>query len=291
MTRSKVLIIVFAIIIIFVAVLIISEDKNVEDKKFNIVTTFYPVEVIVNNIAKGVNDVENINISSGVGGCIHDYELTPADMKNIEKADVIVINGQGMEHFAKHIQLKDKIVDSSINIPNKEVSSHIWMDFDNYISQIQVISTALAKYDAENSQMYMENMNKYIQKVEVLKQEIQMVKSNTNVGIMHDSLNYYSKMGCFNVSAQFFSGHEGNYSANDIKNFIEKINSTNTKVILVDSQTYKESKQLVDMIQKETGAKVYDIDLIVEVNSNLNDYIDKMSVNIQKLKEAVSYGE
>ena len=137
----------------------------------------------------------------------------------------------------------------------------------------------------------MENMNKYIQKVEVLKQEIQMVKSNTNVGIMHDSFNYYNQMGCFNVSAQFFSGHEGNYSANDIKNFIEQINSTNTKIILVDSQTYKESKQLVDMIQKETGAKVYDIDLIVEVNSNLNDYIDKMSVNIQKLKEAVSYGE
>lgn len=34
-------------------------------------------------------------------GCLHDYQMTPADMKKLENADVFIANGAGMESFYK----------------------------------------------------------------------------------------------------------------------------------------------------------------------------------------------
>ena len=37
-------------------------------------------------------------------GCLHDYELSPADMKALEYADLFVINGAGMEAFIDEVK-------------------------------------------------------------------------------------------------------------------------------------------------------------------------------------------
>ena len=85
MIKNKKLIIVGVIILILVCVSVVllfgktSEDKT--DNTFEIVTTFYPVELIVDNITKNTTDVLVVNITKNVGGCVHDYELTPNQLK------------------------------------------------------------------------------------------------------------------------------------------------------------------------------------------------------------------
>ncbi len=293
MTKYKVWVPIFVIlvsVVIIVGIIFNSEKK--ENKDFNIVTTFYPVELIVDNMIKNTSNVKSINISAGVGGCVHDYELTPADMKTLQGANLVIINGQGMEHFVEHISLeKGTVIDSSINIQNKDISSHIWMDCDNYISQIKTIGNALCENDIDNAPIYTQNMNEYINKIEELKIQLKDIQSNVDVAIMHDSLKYYERLGSYKVSAQLLTGHEGNYSANEIRNFIEQIKNSQTKILLVDNETYQDAKQLVDAVQKETDVKVFQINLIVDVSDNLDEYIIKMQNNIKTLKEAIDYGK
>lgn len=291
MTKFKYWIPAFIIMVSVVIIVMILFNYNKEDDgKFSIVTTFYPVELIVDNIIKDVETTKSTNISASVGGCVHDYDFTSNDMKKIEKADLIVINGQDMEHFIEKVTTNNKIVDSSSNIPNKDISSHIWMDLDNYISQIKYIGNALCTYDTENADTYTKNMNEYISKVEQLKNSMN-IKSQQNVAIMHDSFKYYANMGMFNVTAELFTGHEGNYSANELKTFIGKIKETNTQKLFIDNETYEHSKQLIASIANETGINIYILDLIVEVNANQNQYIEKMTNNIKVIKEAVGYVE
>ena len=57
------------------------------DKKFRIVTSFYPMYIDAINITKGVDGVEVINMTKPQTGCLHDYQLTTEDMKTLEKAD------------------------------------------------------------------------------------------------------------------------------------------------------------------------------------------------------------
>ena len=43
------------------------------------------------------------NLSEPQTGCLHDYQLTAADMKLLSKADVFIVNGGGIESFLSDV--------------------------------------------------------------------------------------------------------------------------------------------------------------------------------------------
>lgn len=289
--KIYVLIIVFAVLIaLVIGTIFFGENDIKKDNTFNIVTTFYPVELIVQNLIKDTTNVESVNISAASGGCVHDYEMTPNDMKTFENADLIVINGQGMEHFIDKVTVNTEILDSSKNIQNKGLSSHIWMDIDNYISQVQTIGDVLSNLNEENKDVYIKNMNEYIQKINGVKEKFN-IQTDKKVMIMHDAFKYYENIGMFDIEAEFFAGHEGNYSANDLKTVISNMNNMDIQILLVDNETYEKNRALVDTIVNETSAQVYVLDLIVDVNENLDTYVRSMEQNLEVIKEAVGYGK
>ena len=55
------------------------------------------------NIVDGVEGVRLENLSEPQTGCLHDFQLTPEDMKLLSTADVFVINGGGIESFMSDV--------------------------------------------------------------------------------------------------------------------------------------------------------------------------------------------
>lgn len=290
---SVVILIVIGIILIVAVNNFLNNSNNKDiNVDFDIVTTFYPVQLIVNNLIQNVNGVNSVNVSQNVGGCIHEYEFTSKDMKTFEEADLIIKNGQSIEEFLDKEYFDNfEIFDSSSNIPNVNVSKHCWMNIDNYISQVMLISEKIIAKDPFNQNQYYDNMDSYISKLLALKQEYNNVSSQTNIAITNDAFKYFANDGIFNISAELLSIHEGNYVASDIASFIDSINATNTKAILIDSETNKENVALIEMLNSNTDAKIFVIDLIVEPTDNLNQYIESMQNNINVLKEAIEYGK
>ena len=82
--------------------------------------TTFPVYQITQNVAQGRKGVDVQLMLSAQLGCPHDYVLTPQDMKKITAADVLVVNGLGLEEFlgapTKNAKPDLKIVDSSNGI-------------------------------------------------------------------------------------------------------------------------------------------------------------------------------
>ena len=65
----------------------------------NILATTFPIYQITRNIINGVDGIRiDIMIPASMG-CPHDYALTPADMRKLAAADVLVMNGLGLEEF------------------------------------------------------------------------------------------------------------------------------------------------------------------------------------------------
>lgn len=63
----------------------------------NVLASTYPMWLLTRAVTAGVPDVEvRLLVASGTG-CPHDYAPTPADLLRIEQADLIIINGLGME--------------------------------------------------------------------------------------------------------------------------------------------------------------------------------------------------
>lgn len=64
-----------------------------------VMTSCNPVYIATLNILDGVEGYRVQNLSQPTTGCLHDYTLTTEDMKNLSKADVLVVNGGGMEGY------------------------------------------------------------------------------------------------------------------------------------------------------------------------------------------------
>ena len=190
--KKRATIISFAILLILLlSIVTYSEKENADNDKLNILTTFYPVHIFTQNVTDGI-DVEVKSLDVKTSGCLHGYHLTAGNMKDIENADVIVINGAEMEKtFIYDIQEmypNKKIIDTSYGVKlinskfEDEVNSHIWLSVENAKIQVSNIASGLAEYDQANAYSYIENSNKYISKLDELKSD----NSELNIVAMHD---------------------------------------------------------------------------------------------------------
>ena len=80
-----------------------SYSSTKEKGRFTIVTSFYPMYIATLNIVDGADGVTLENLSEPQTGCLHDFQLTPEDMKLLSTADMFVINGGGIESFMSDV--------------------------------------------------------------------------------------------------------------------------------------------------------------------------------------------
>ena len=114
--------IIFAILTICIAVglsLFPIAARAVAAEKTILATTF-PIYQITRNVAQGRDGVKIDLMLSSQMGCPHDYALTPQDMQKLAKADILVVNGLGMEEFlgapVKKANPRITVIDSSMGI-------------------------------------------------------------------------------------------------------------------------------------------------------------------------------
>lgn len=80
-----------------------AKNTDEADDMLTVVTSFYPMYIATLNIVDGVDGVRLENLSEPQTGCLHDFQLTPEDMKLLSTADVFVINGGGIESFMSDV--------------------------------------------------------------------------------------------------------------------------------------------------------------------------------------------
>ncbi len=126
--KKKLLSLLSVMVVLTIAAVIIikltaqeSDRKTSQkDDKINVITTFYPIYMIGLNLADQIENLEVTSLTELDTGCLHDYQLTTQDMKLIAAADIMVINGGGMESFLEDIienYPKLIIIDASKDIP------------------------------------------------------------------------------------------------------------------------------------------------------------------------------
>lgn len=74
-------------------------ESRAEAGSLNILATTFPIYQITRNITSAVDGVKVDLMIPAAMGCPHDYALTPADMRKLASADILVINGLGLEEF------------------------------------------------------------------------------------------------------------------------------------------------------------------------------------------------
>ncbi len=268
-----------------------------KDGKLHIVTSFYPMYVATINITKGVDGVEVVNMTKPQTGCLHDYQLSTEDMKKLEKADVFVVNGGGMENFLDKVvsqQKNLKIIDASRGIgliaDGNEMNPHVWVSVSNAIAQVKNIAGELAAADPEHADAYRANALAYVEKLEALKKDMHAELDDLphkDIVTFHEAFPYFAEEFKLNIISVVEREPGSEPSPKELEDTVAQVRKLPVKVLFTEPQY---SPGAAETIARETGAKIYSLDPVVtgEANESAMDaYINAMRKNADVLKEAL----
>jgi len=287
-----------------------SDKEGAEEAKLKLVSTFYPVYLIGLNLFDNINEVEVKSLTDLDTGCLHDYQLTSQDMKNISEADILVINGGGMEAFLQDIKANYPdltIIDASKDIELYQDNSHVWLDPDLYIRQIENVRDAIISYLDLNSskatgskkldaskikERLTENADAYIRRIEEIDLRLDEIKEKylaagknpAKAVIFHDAFAYIAKRIGMPVAYSIPLDHDTSLSAEEIAAIIDDVNNDEISYLFTEEQ-YSDS--VAKRIEAETSAKAYIIDSAVTGNGSKESYIEAMEKNIKVLESAL----
>lgn len=275
-----------------------SEEKNSDDN-LKIVTSFYPMYLDAINITRGVQGVEVVNLTPPQTGCLHDYQLTPEDMKTLETADIFIVNGLGMESFLdKVIEAHPnlKIINASdtpeiVPIMDGDVPNpHVWLNVKYAIQQVKNISSKLCELDPEHADKYRMHTLEYVDELTTLRDEMELSMEtlpNKDIVTFHEAFPYLAAELRLNVAAVIEREPGTEPTPQELAETIEKINSLPVKVIFTEPQY---SSKAAETIARETGAQIFELDPIVTGEAkpeNLFDYPNRMLTNLVTLVKAL----
>lgn len=267
-----------------------------ENEVTTIVTSFYPMYIFTQNVAKDIPNIKVVNMTEPQTGCLHDYQMIPADLKTLDKADAFVINGAGMESFMDKVlkQRPDlKVIEASKNIEllkdqNGEENAHVWVSISGAIKEVNNIAEGLASFDVQNASAYRDNAKAYVKLLEAQSDKMHKaldVFKNKDIVTFHEAFPYFAKEFGLNIVSVVEREPGSEPSAGQLAKLIDTIKSTKVKVLFAEPQY---SQKSAESIAKQTGAKVYLLDPIVtgKKDAPADSYIKAMDENLKVLVEA-----
>lgn len=262
-----------------------------EVQPLRVVASFYPMYVAALNVTKDVPGIELSVMAPTSAGCLHDYQMSTADRRLVEDADVLILNGAGLESFMDKLipQLSAHIIEASEGIElmetcydhdhdhshpghSHEENAHVWVSPDGMAAQVRNIAAGLSAIDPDNAQLYEENADNYVAKLAALRDEIteQLAPyAGEPIVTFHEAFDYFARDFGLNIVATVVGEHGTAPSARDLADMADLIRAEGVRALFAEPQ-YDDTS--VDILSKETGLPVYEIDPAVSGEIDATDY-------------------
>lgn len=269
----------------------VNHTEEKEDGQYTVVTSFYPMYIAALNVVGENDHIRLENLSEPQTGCLHDYQLTPADMQLLSTADAFIINGGGIESFLGEVaeQYPDlTIINASEQVDLIEDNAHAWMNIEDYMTQVKTIEAELSAADPADAEQFSENTEAYLAKLSSLKEQADAVKPLTegkNIVIFHEAYEYVAEEFGMQVSYVMDLDEERQVSAGEVADVVRTVTDGGVRVILAE-ELY--GKDMGDTVESETDAKICYLDTLVRGDYDADSYLNAMQQNITLVKEAFS---
>lgn len=231
--------------------------------------------------------------------CLHDYSLNVRQVKAAESADLIVMNGAGLEEFMEDLLEGKQTIDASQGIAalegchdhehehdhghHHEQDSHIWLSPANAMVMAENICAGLSAKYPQYTAIFETNLAVLLSRLQELldygKQQLADL-SCQEIVTFHDGFSYFAH--CFDLeilaAVEEESGSET--SAHQLIELIQLVRQHDLPAIFTESNG---SDASANVIAAETGAALYTLDMAMAGD----DYFAAMRHNIDVLREAL----
>lgn len=249
------------------------KNETKTNGKLNVVTTTTMITDLVKNIGGDAINVEGL-MGSGVDP--HLYKASEGDVTKLVNADVIFYNGLHLE--GKLVDVFEKMegqnktqvalaetIDKGQLIGSEYFASnydpHVWFNVDFFKLFARKVTQVLSEKDPENATTYIQNEEKYFEKLDVLKKDIQSVvdvlpKEERILITAHDAFNYFGEAYDFKVVGLQGLSTATEAGVQDVQKLAAFIIEHNVKAIFVESSV---PKRTIEALQQAVKSKDHDV--------------------------------
>lgn len=281
-----------------------SNNKQNSNGKIKIYTSIYPLYDFATKVGGDKVDVTNL-VPAGTEP--HDWEVSTSDIVNLERADMLIYNGAGIENWTDKVtnslENKDIVyVKTSEGLDLHKASEkdkdkhviydpHTWLSIENAKHEMENIKNALVKYDPDNAHYYEKNYSTYKKKFDELNKKysdtLDPIK-NKSIIVAHEAFGYLcSEYGIKQIGIEGLNPDSEPDPAKMAK-IIKFAKENNVKTIFFEELV---SPKVANTIAKEINAKTKVLNplegLSEEQINKGEDYFSVMEQNLQALHSAM----
>jgi zinc transport system substrate-binding protein len=177
---------------IFLVLMVAGVASFAAEGKLRVVTTFLPGFNVAANVAGDLAVVENL-VAGNVS--LHDFQLSPGELRKLNGADVVMLNGLGLETFLDRAvrsggaSLQRKFVTLTDGLHGELIHGvaahareeeghdhghdpHVWLDPMLMAHGVTNAMRAMQKADPANAEGYARNAAAYVAKLHALNAEL-----------------------------------------------------------------------------------------------------------------------
>ena len=256
--------------------------------RLSVVATTYPIYLLAREVTRGVEGVEVERLNTGSVSCLHDYTLSVDDMKKLERADVVAVNGAGLEDFMSDALASSDaaVIDCSEGVELLENLSHdhaegdedhdhghwdphYWMDPENMVRVVDNLWAGLIELDPDWAQQYQTNGQSAALLLSIWDDALQDLLPETEQGgvettgliTFHDGFQYFAKAYGLPLLAAIEEEAGSEASAKEIVEITRLVQEKDIPVIFTEVNG---SDATANAIARETGCAVAQLTMLMD---------------------------
>ncbi len=296
-------------VILLISFILVGCRTNVpQNDRLSVYTSFYAMYDIAGQIGGDKADVQCM-VSNGAEP--HDYEPSAGVMAGLERSDIFIYNGLGMESFADSIKESVEgdilFVEASDgcdiiygyegeeeegHFHSEDVPDpHVWLSPSNAAIEAQNICNAFCEKDPENSGYYRANLEEFKNKAKALDAEYRKrlsACSGKKIIVSHGAYGYLCKEYGLEQSAVEGMGGSGDPSPRRVKDIYDFIRKNNISCIFYEGLT---GSRIASAISEDLSVELYPIysyeGLTPEQERQGLDYFDVMYETLDSLTKGM----
>lgn len=262
---------------------------------------------ILGDVARQIGgDRVSVKVLLPIGSDPHAFEPRPQDVAALTDAELVIVNGFGLEETlsallgdAKNVIIASDGIDA---LPFEEKHEgeeehgrdpHVWQDPNNVIVWANNIADAFANADPSHADEYASNAEKYIIELKsldvwIIEQVAQIPEANRKIVTEHATFGYFAvRYGFEQVGAVIPSVSTGSSpSAQELAALEDAIHSSEVKAVFVGSTV---SPDLSRRVADDTGVRLVFLftDSLSEAGGDAESYLAFMRYNVNAIVEAL----
>ncbi|OMD58900.1 metal ABC transporter solute-binding protein, Zn/Mn family [Paenibacillus odorifer] len=281
-------------------------EGDADHDKLQIVATYSIIADMTENI---VGEKAEVYSMVPIGTDPHMYDPLPKDTSKVSSADLVFYNGLNLETGKGWFQdlldvtnkkdvafaVSDEVSPMYLTEKGKEtqVDPHAWLDIQNSIKYVDIITKRVIEKDPDNKEFYLNNQSEYVKKLNELdqyaKEVVEKIPQEKRILVTSEgAFKYFSKAYGFESAFIWEINTDSQGTPEQMKNIIKIIDENQVPALFLETSV---NPKTMETIANETGVPIHSkifTDSLAKKGEEGDTYIKMIKWNIDKVIEGLS---